>query len=156
MNNAVPSFQKGKGRRKRKIFQKTGWYDFTRRIGHSCRRLGSLQSFNIMIALRSASAWPTLPTDDASAGALKLNSLDHFDCDLNCKGWKREEGTLKANLTSITATTNRSHIPLIKSKHTSWNRLNTLHNHLIPTNPSRKHDLRCQQANVRQCIQKEK
>ena len=101
------------------------------------------------VELGPAPTRPIRPSGNISAETLKLYSFDRSDWEHDYKVWKRKEETLKAILTDIPATINKHHIPLIKSKHTVWGRLKTLHDHIAPSDPSRKSDLRRQWEDVR-------
>ena len=101
------------------------------------------------IALGEAPARPARPAAGVSAEDIKLYAFDRSDWEHDYRIWKRKEETLTAILTDIPTTINKNHIPLIKNKHTAWERLHALSEHLAPSDPTRKRELRQQWDDVR-------
>ncbi|KAF2732404.1 hypothetical protein EJ04DRAFT_554052 [Polyplosphaeria fusca] len=95
-------------------------------------------------ALEDAPLRPTRPSSDATADQIKLYSLDRSDWEHDYRIWKRKEETLTAILTDIPTTISKNFILLIKNEHTVWGRLHALHQHLAPSDSTRKRELRQQ------------
>ena len=101
------------------------------------------------VPLEDEPARPARPAAGATPEDIKLYTLDRADWEHDYRIWKRKEDTLKSILTDIPTTISKNHLPLIKNHHTVWGRLHALSEHLAPSDPTRKHELRRQYEDVR-------